>query len=393
MKLALLAGIAACVPGLMSRTARAAMSVKMGVGLGEGAAALIFALEREKFLEKAADKLGVEAITPEYLTFDALLRMVQALQAGQLSFGTLGSTPAIRIIGGDSPLFPIALSNGGGNFPILVPNNSPIKKLDDLKGKTILTLVGSDLHLSLLMILNAHFGTIDTQELGIKVVNVQAYTEFAQPRAGIDAVLAVDPWGSDAASKGAMKILMNNNGITGDAYDGPEGKGAGHVIASFSKSPFYPEAYYPHRNWWMVSPKFLSEQPKAVEAFLVANSWAVSAIKNMSVDAVVDASNKFWVGNRDVQRGLVQSIIWRNRGWNWITEGDARSLLVLSSNKVIFEKPLTGATLKPILSKGADVAKRAWETVGQQPALAEFTAKDAKDVRGLPTWEMANWKI
>ena len=393
IKLGLMAGLAAGLGSFYSRPAKAAMIVKMGVGLGEGAAALIYSLERDKFLEKAADKLGIETIQPEYLTFDALLRMVQALQAGQLMFGTIGSTPTIRNVSGDSPLIPIAISNGGGNFPLLVPNGSPIKSLDDLRGKTILTLVGSDLHLCLLMILNAHFGTNDTQALGIKVVNVQAYTEFGQPRPGVDAVLSVDPWGDDAATKGTMKILMGNNGLTGAAYDGPEGKGAGHVIASFSKSPFYPEAYYPHRNWWVVAPRFLQDNEKAVEAFLIANSWAVSALKSASVDQVVDTSNKFWVGDRSVQRRLVETIIWRKRGWNWISEGDARSLIVLSSNKVIFEKPLAPSTLLPILAKGAPVAKRAWIGVGQIPPLAEFTNKNAKDVRGLPTWEQSAWRL
>ena len=51
-----------------------------------------------------------------------------------------------------------------------------------------------------------------------------------------------------------------NDGTTGPAYDGPEGKGAGHKVTSFAKTPFHAEAYYPHRIWWVAREEFLSTQ-------------------------------------------------------------------------------------------------------------------------------------
>ena len=39
----------------------------------------------------------------------------------------------------------------------------------------------------------------------------------------------------------------------------------------------------------------------------------------------------------------------------------------------------------------AQSAKQAWEKTGSKPDLAAFQAKDAADLRGLPTWMMDRW--
>jgi ABC-type nitrate/sulfonate/bicarbonate transport system substrate-binding protein len=66
--------------------------------------------------------------------------MLQGIAAGQLQMGTLGSTPTIRSLAGPDPTVPLAIVGGGNIFPLQVPPGSPIKNLDDLKGKTVLTL-------------------------------------------------------------------------------------------------------------------------------------------------------------------------------------------------------------------------------------------------------------
>ena len=187
--------------------------------------------------------------------------MLQGLAAGQLDIGMLGSTPTIRNLSQPNPAIPIAIAGGGIKFPLQVPPGSPIKKLDDLKGKTVLTIVGSDLHLVLNLMLQAHFGTDDPKALGITVKNIQAFAELTRAQPGIDAVLNVEPAAQGAVNSGQLVNLLLNDGTTGPAYDGPEGKGAGHKIASFVKTPFAPEAYYPHRIWWVAREEFL--QPKS----------------------------------------------------------------------------------------------------------------------------------
>ena len=77
-------------------------------------------------------------------------------------------------------------------------------------------------------------------------------------------------------------------------YQGPEGKGAGHTIASFAKTPFAPEAYYPHRIWLVVRRDYLAANPKPVTALLVA-AGPILAVAGEFVRAgpffVLDLSN------------------------------------------------------------------------------------------------------
>lgn len=367
-----------------------ALKMMMGVGLTNDGAPLVFAMQKEKLLDQAARELGLE-LGAEYLDFPVLLRMLQGLVAGQLDIGMLGSTPTIRNLAQPNPAVPIAIAGGGIKFPLQVPPGSPIKNLDDLKGKTVLTIVGSDLHLVLILMLQAQFGTDDPKALGITVRNIQAFAELTRAQSGIDAVLSVEPAAQGAVNSGQLVNLLLNDGTTGPAYDGPEGKGAGHKIASFAKTPFAPEAYYPHRIWWVARQEFLQQHPKAIVALLVANELATRRVTRMTPDQVIDLASKEWFSDRAAQRPYVENILYRRRGWSWITEGDARTLVGLSKVKTIYQQALASDLVKGVIRLGAPMAREAWEHAGKQPGVAAFTDKTAKDARGLPVWEMDRW--
>lgn len=367
-----------------------ALKMTMGIGLTNDGAPLVFAMQREKLLEKAAEELGLRLDT-EYLNFPVLLRMLQGLAAGQLDIGMLGSTPTIRNLAQANPAVPIALAGGGIKFPLQVPPGSPIKNLDGLKGKSVLTIVGSDLHLVLNLMLQAHFGTDDPKALGMTIKNIQAFTELTRAQPGIDAVLSVEPAAQGAVNSGQLVNLLLNDGTTGAAYDGPEGKGAGHKIASFAKTPFAPEAYYPHRIWWVAREDFLKRNPKAVTALLIANARATRIVTKMTPDAIIDMASQDWFSDRAAQRPYVENILYRRRGWSWITEGDARTLVGLSKTKSIYQQELTGELVKRTLQIAAPLSREAWERVGKDPDPAAFTDSKAADVRGLPVWEIARW--
>jgi len=368
-----------------------ALKITMGIGLTNDGAPLVFAMQRDKLLEKAAEELGLR-LDPEYLNFPVLLRMLQGLAAGQLDIGMLGSTPTIRNLALPNPAVPIAIAGGGIKFPLQVPPGSPIKNLDGLKGKSVLTIVGSDLHLVLNLMLQAHFGTDDPKALGITVKNIQAFAELARAQPGIDAVLNVEPVAQGAVNSGQLVNLLRNDGTTGPAYDGPEGKGEGHKIASFSKTPFAPEAYYPHRIWWVAREEFLQKNPKAVTALMIANARATSIVTKMTPDAIIDMASQDWASDRAAQRPYVENILYRRRGWSWITEGDARTLVGLSKVKSIYQQELTGDLVKRTLAKAAPLAREAYERMGKFPDAVAFTDTKAGDIRGLPVWEIERWK-
>jgi len=368
-----------------------ALKMTMGVGLTNDGAPLVFAMQREKLLEKAMEELGLRA-DPEYLNFPVLLRMLQGLAAGQLDIGMLGSTPTIRNLALPVPAIPIANAGGGIKFPLQVPPGSPIKNLEGLKGKSVLTIVGSDLHLVLNLMLQAEFGTDDPKALGITVKNIQAFAELTRAQPGIDAVLSVEPAAQGAVNSGQLVNLLRNDGTTGPAYDGPEGKGEGHKIASFAKTPFAPEAYYPHRIWWVAREEFLQKNPKAVTALMIANQRACTLVTKMTPDAVIDMSAQDWNSDRAAQRPYVENILYRRRGWSWITEGDARTLVGLSKVKSIYQQELTGDLVKRTLAKAAPLAREAYDKTGKFPDAAVFTDTRAGDIRGLPVWEIDRWK-
>ena len=66
----------------------------MGAGLAQEPGALVLRIQQEKLLDQAAKELGLAGVDAEFLSFPVLLRMLQGIAAGQLQFGTLGSTPA-----------------------------------------------------------------------------------------------------------------------------------------------------------------------------------------------------------------------------------------------------------------------------------------------------------
>jgi len=58
----------------------------------------------------------------------------------------------------------------------------------------------------------------------------------------------------------------------------------------------------------------------------------------------------------------------------------------------MIQKPLEWSALKGAFALTAQPVREAWEKSGRNPALAAFTAADAKDQRGLPVWEIAKWR-
>ena len=387
------AGMALAAPALWPASARAAaVDMAFGVGTHTMGGPLVLTMQQQGMIETAAQELGIE-VKPDYQDFQALLRMLQGVAAGQLHYGMLGSTPNIRLLSSPEPAIPIALAGGGLDFPIQVPVGSDIRNMEDLRGKTILTLVGSDLHLTLVNMLAAYFGTDDVRELGITVKNMTAVTELFEVQPGVDAYLGFEPGSFGAQQRGVMTTLIRNDGTTGQHYDGPEGKGAGLELEWFKNARYYPEGFYPHRIWWVIREDFLEEQPDAVTAFLVAHHRAAVQLSNTSADDIVELVGDHWAGSPDAKKFVVDKILWRNRGWAWITEGDASSLVGLSQAGSIFEEPLSGERVKAILAKGAATTRRAYEIVGEDPAAEVFVDPDAGDVRGLPQWEVDNWSL
>ena len=187
--------------------------------------------------------------------------------------------------------------------------------------------------------------------------------------------------------------LLFNDGSTGAAWIGPEGHGVGNRAKFFVRTPLAPEAFYPHRLWWLVRPDFLQANPDVVVAFLVANARAASAVAAMPIDRIIQLGGAKWGGEYNDQVQFADRILWRRRGWCWITEGDVRTLIVLSAVKSMFDIELKPVELLKLLKPAATAARKAWIISGARPSLDAFISQDAEDLRGLPIWDLEHWKL
>jgi hypothetical protein len=113
----------------------------------------------------------------------------------------------------------------------------------------------------------------------------------------------------------------------------------------------------------------------------------------MKPSEVVAIGGENWTGDKASQEKWVPTVLWERRGWNWITEGDVKTLVGLSTTKAIFKEELSAEKARKIVGLGADVAKAAYDHVGQKPAVAAFSDTSAGDVRGKPVWEIKDWSL
>lgn len=368
-----------------------AVTLAMGVGLNSNGGPIPMLMQREGLLAAEGKKLGLE-IDAQYQEFQALLRMLQGLVAKQLQVGSLGSTPTIRFLSVRNPGIPVALVGGGVDLPLQVPVGSPVRNLDDLRGKTVLTAVGSDMHMVLLNLVRARFGTTNLKELGITLKNITAVTELFEPQPGIDAVCGFDPNSFAAQQSGKLVTLIHNNGRTGLHYKGPEGEGAGHELAYFKQAVAYPEAFYPHRIWFVVHRDLAASQPDVVVALLSAAQAACRGLASWTPERIGEMMGDKWAGDAAAKKRIVDMALWRERGFVWPTESDYRTLLEMSKFKDVFEAPIAPEDMRKMLGEVAPLMERAWKASGD-PEIGAFSKTTPRDARGLPVWRLQDWKI
>src|SRR5436190_498898 len=189
--------------------------------------------------------------------------------------------------------------------------------------------------------------------------------------------------------------IMNSFGYTEDHYKGPDGEGAGILLPSVKKSPFYPDGYYLHRSFWIGGPNIIKNDPAVVTAFVLAQQDAVAKLSPMDHGQVSQLSQKYWELDPKLGAKVVGDEVLFQRGWCWPTEGDAQALLETSKFMVegrMIPKPLAWSQVRDGFALAAPTVRAAYEKSGRKPDAAQFEARDAKDLRGQPVWEMQSWR-
>ena len=347
---------------------------------------------QNKLLEKRGAELGYD-LTVDWREYPTALPMVEAMVGNNLDIGMWGNTPIIRGISSGLPISPMVVGEGHLRFLITTRKGSPVRNIQDLRGKTIGVSLGGDPQSALSQMLKFEFGVQDLKETGIKFVNMPTHAQAASVPTGVDATCTIYPAYLAAQASGTVAIA-NSFGYTEDYYEGPLGKGAGILMPSVKKSPFFPDGYYLHRSFWIVRNAMAEQHPQAVLAFLMSQQEAVAALTAMDAGAVSQLVKEYWKLDAVQGAKVVKDDVLFSRGWSWPTEKDALAVLAsskyMAENKVI-DKALDWATVKGAFARTAPLVKQAYDRLGAKPAAAEFLRTDVPDLRGRPVWEMEHW--
>ncbi len=167
---------------------------------------------------------GVLKDTPykiEWSDFSAAAPLLQALRANAADIGPAGDAPTLNAIGAGAPLKIVSVTRTSAKaVAVLVPKDSPIHTVADLKGKTVSpTTKGSVGHYLLLGALKE--AGLTPNDVNISFLAPQAASAAFDSRQ-IDAWVTWDPYVALAEQKGA-RIIRDGVGIS---------SGLGFTVAS-----------------------------------------------------------------------------------------------------------------------------------------------------------------
>jgi sulfonate transport system substrate-binding protein len=159
-------------------------------------------------LEKRLAPLHIEV---QWTEFPAGPQLLEGLNVGAIDFGTVGEAPPIFAQAAGADLIYV------GNEPpasaaeaILVPKDSPIKTVAELKGKKVALNKGSNVHFLLVKLLEkagVQYKDIDT------IFLTPADARAAFERGSVDAWAIWEPFLAAAQTQTGARILADGNGV------------------------------------------------------------------------------------------------------------------------------------------------------------------------------------
>ncbi|HBR1395319.1 TPA: sigma-54-dependent Fis family transcriptional regulator [Klebsiella pneumoniae] len=164
-------------------------------------------LKARQSLETAFASLGVNVLWSE---FPAGPQLLHALACNEIDFGTTGEAPPVFAQASNSELMYVAWEPPAPrSVAMVVPQESDIRQLSDLRGKRIALNKGSNVHWLLLQILeDAGLGLNDVRV----VYTPPKYPLTASDYLAVDAWMMWDPLLSDAEHTGELRVVASGEG-------------------------------------------------------------------------------------------------------------------------------------------------------------------------------------
>lgn len=116
-----------------SAWSQAVLPKEVRIGYQKGSAVLVLA-RKQQVLENRLKALGVASV--KWVEFQFGPPMLEALGAGAIDLGSVGDTPPVFAQAGGSNLV-YAAATPSAQHAVLVPRNSPLRTLAELKGKKV----------------------------------------------------------------------------------------------------------------------------------------------------------------------------------------------------------------------------------------------------------------
>jgi sulfonate transport system substrate-binding protein len=183
-----------------------AQSQKLRVGVQKYGTLIV--LEVSGNLERRLAPQGVEVA---WIEFPAGPQLLEALNSGSIDFGITGEAPPVFAQAAGVPFVYVAVDRPApAGEAILVPQDSPIREIADLKGKRVAFNRGSNVHYLLIAAL---------EKAGLKFSDIEpAYLAPADGRAAfargsVDAWVIWDPYLAAAQAATQARVLADATGL------------------------------------------------------------------------------------------------------------------------------------------------------------------------------------
>ncbi|WP_253189483.1 sulfonate ABC transporter substrate-binding protein [Aquaspirillum sp. LM1] len=184
------------------------LALDLNIGYQKSAVNLA-SLKAQGVLEQKLKPLGVEV---KWFEFQAGPPILEAMNAGSISVGMTGDSPPIFAQSAGAEIVYIGQEPAKPeSSAILVPTQSTIKTLADLKGKKIAFTKGSSAHyLTLSALQKAGIAYSDIQPVYLSPSEARAAFE----RGSVDAWTIWDPYYAAAQRAGGVRVLASGKGLT-----------------------------------------------------------------------------------------------------------------------------------------------------------------------------------
>lgn len=188
--------------------AQAAADNKSVLRIGYQKYGTLVLLKANGALEK---RLAAKGIEVKWTEFPGGPQLLEGLNVGSVDFGTTGETPPVFAQAAGADLLYVAFEPPAPTSEaILVPKDSPIESVAELKGKKVALNKGSNVHYLLVRAL---------EEAGLKYSDIQpvylppADARAAFERGSVDAWVIWDPFQAAAEQQLQARTLVDGKGL------------------------------------------------------------------------------------------------------------------------------------------------------------------------------------